>query len=66
MIKKIILSRINGHSVRTKKLSGKSTAVNARLVRVDNQWEGTKPPLIKVSLYIEKGIKKYVFTIRSD
>jgi len=30
---------------------GGGLTVTARLVRADNQWGGTKSPLIKVSLY---------------
>ncbi|KAB2497385.1 hypothetical protein BTO25_03500 [Bacillus sp. MB366] len=35
-----------------KKLVGRSTARKSPIGSTNNQWGGTKPPLIKVSLYV--------------
>jgi len=37
--------------VEIKKLVGRSTARKSPIGSTNNQWGGTKPPLIKVSLY---------------
>ncbi|WP_043314320.1 hypothetical protein [Bacillus cereus] len=35
----------------SKEVGGRSTARKRPIGSTNNQWEGTKPPLIKVSLY---------------